>query len=346
MRATGAIVRVTCAASLAAAVLSSSSARAQAPSSSNDKVAAEALFEDARRMTAAGNYADACPKFADSQRLDPSAGTLLNLASCYEKAGRTATAWATYREAASAANATGRTEYVTTAQRHAEALAPHLARLTVTVTSPADGMRVMRDGSPVERSEWGIPIPIDPGSHTLEASAPGHKPWSGKVDVPANEAQVSATVPVLEAAPVEATPPPVVAPPPPAPAPVTGPPSGADSEPGRGNGQRILGIVVGAAGVVGLGLGGAFAVIAKNQYSTSLGNCQTGNPDLCNGTGVSQRNSARSDGNIASIAVSAGAAALVGGVVIWLTAPRSTASASLHLAVAPTLGGGVLQGVW
>src|SRR5262249_43356511 len=71
----------------------------------SNKVAAEALFEEGRRLMSEGKVADACPKFADSQSLDPSPGTLLNLASCYEKMGMTATAWATYREAASLASA-------------------------------------------------------------------------------------------------------------------------------------------------------------------------------------------------------------------------------------------------
>ncbi len=85
---------------------------AQGPSSS--KVAAESLFEDARQLVTVGKVAEACPKFADSQRLDPSVATLLNLANCWEKLGRTATAWATYREAASAADAAGRKDYLAT----------------------------------------------------------------------------------------------------------------------------------------------------------------------------------------------------------------------------------------
>src|ERR1035438_7696858 len=77
---------------------------ARAQTASNTNVAAEALFEEARSLLAAGKYAEACPKFADSERLGPSVATLLNLANCWEKSGRTATAWATYREAASAAH--------------------------------------------------------------------------------------------------------------------------------------------------------------------------------------------------------------------------------------------------
>ena len=107
-----------------------------------------------------------------------------------------------------------------------------------------------------------------------------------------------------------------------------------------------MGLIVGGAGIVGLGVAGAFALVAKNQYNTSLGNCQPGDPNSCNGTGVQQRDTARSSGNAASVAAAVGGAALVGGAVIWLTAPRSSASASVRVGVAPTLGGALVQGAW
>ena len=347
MRLTRAITRGAFAASWAVALLIAPSARAQAPAPGSDKVAAEALFEDGRRLVAAGSFAEACPRFADSERLDPSPGTLLNFASCYEKLGRSATAWATYREAASAANAAGRAEYVATAQRHAEALAPTLARLTVTIAQPVEGLQITRDGVRVEHAEWGVPIPIDPGSHNMEASAPGHKSWVSGVDVPKDGLQVSVSVPPLEALPIEGQSPAVLAPPV-SPSPLPAAPPAPEQASSRGGGQRTLGLIVAGAGVVGLGIGAGFALSAKSQYNTSLSSCQPSNPNVCNGTGVSQRNDARSAGDIASVAVTVGAAALAGGAVIWLTAPRGAqpSSSSARIGIAPTLGGAVVQGAW
>lgn len=317
--------------------------------SSNDKVAAEALFEQGRSLVAQGKYAEACPRFADSQRLDPSSGTLLNLANCYEKLGRTATAWATYREAASAASATNRADYLAIAQRHADALVPKLAKLTATVTQPVDGMVVRRDGVEMARSEWGVPIPIDSGSHTVEAEAPGYKTWSTNVDVPQDGALVTVVVPTLEAAPVQAAAPPAPVPATPAPAPAPAPEAAAANDQSSGSvgsGQRLTGIVIAGVGVAGLGASAVFAVLAKNTYNDSLNNCQPNNPGLCNGTGVSQRNDARTDGNVASVAFGVGLAALVGGAVVWLTAPRASSTGAASVVVAPTLGGAVLRGAF
>jgi hypothetical protein len=338
-----------CVGSFVVALLSASGSSHAA---GNDKVAAEALFEQGRSLVAEGKFAEACPRFADSQRLDPSPGTLLNLASCYEKLGRTATAWATYREAASAANAAGRAEYVTSAQRHADSLAPRLAKLTATIAQPVDGLLVKRDGVEVTRAEWGVPIPIDSGSHTLDASAPGYKPWSSAVDVAKDGAQVSVTVPALEAAPVQAPPPAPVQPAPP-PAPSPAPVAPADTS--TGSSQRILGVVVGSAGILGLGASAVFAVVAKNKYNDSLQNCPT-NPDVCNKTGVSQRDDALTFGNVASVALGVGAAALVGGAILWFTAPSapspapSSASSGVRVGATPMVGlgvgGAVVQGTW
>ncbi len=314
---------------------------ARAQTSSTAKVAAETLFEEGRRLMGEGKAAEACPKFAESQRLDPSPGTLLNLASCYEKIDRPATAWATYREGASVASATGRQDLLATAQRHADALFPTLPRVTLNVASPIDGMTVALDGVAVGHAEWGVAVPVDPGEHTVEAKAPGFTPWSTKATI-AKEAQTtSISVPALERAPEApspAGPAGAAAAPPPAmsPAPDAGSP---------GNGQRIAGIVVGAAGIAGIGVGVGFAVNAKSTYNSSLAACEPNAPNLCTPAGVNQRNDALNSGNIATVALAIGAVAVVGGVVLWLTAPHAT-KREVSLAVLPTLGGAALRGEW
>src|SRR5436305_1863991 len=84
-----------------------------------DVTGAQALFEEGRRLMAAGKYAEACPKLAASQKLDPGAGTLLNLASCYEKAGQNASSWATFKEAAAAARQSGHADWEKAAREKA-----------------------------------------------------------------------------------------------------------------------------------------------------------------------------------------------------------------------------------
>jgi hypothetical protein len=344
-------LQILLAAGITAAAAAGSDARAQTPSSST--VAAEALFEEARSLVAAGKYAEACPKFADSERLGPSVATLLNLANCWEKAGHAATAWATYREAASAANAAGRKDYLATAQRRADGLASKLARLTVTVAQPAPGQQVKRDGVVVDSAEWNLGIPVDTGSHIVEAMAPGRKSWSITVDVAQDGAQQTVGIPPLEEAPADAA---AAVATPPAPAtpegttvsPSSAPPAAPPPAPSSGGGgQRVAGAVVAGLGVVSLGVSGVFALGAKSKYNDSLDNCEKGSPNLCNDAGLSQRSDARSAGNLATVFVGVGAAAVIAGGIVWFTAPRSAPSSSAAtLQVMPTLGGLVARGAW
>jgi hypothetical protein len=51
---------------------------------------AEALFREARELSAQGHYAEACPKFAASQKLDPGYGTVYNLGECLSREGKIA----------------------------------------------------------------------------------------------------------------------------------------------------------------------------------------------------------------------------------------------------------------
>ena len=92
------------AASLAVVTLAPRMLRAQA----EDQAAARALFNEGRELLTAGRYAEACPKFEAARKLYASAGILLNLGDCYERLGRTASAWTEFGEAVSLARRTAR----------------------------------------------------------------------------------------------------------------------------------------------------------------------------------------------------------------------------------------------
>src|SRR3954454_4731648 len=99
----------------------------------DEKIAAEALFDEGKRLMLEGKFAPACEKLEQSERVDPAIGTLLYLAECYEKSGRSASAWATFREASSAARAAGQAERARVGQERAARLEPALVRLTIMV---------------------------------------------------------------------------------------------------------------------------------------------------------------------------------------------------------------------
>lgn len=178
---------------------------AQAPIGS--AAAAETLFREGRALMAEARYAEACEKFRESQNQDPGAGTLLNLAACLAKAGKSAGAWAAYTEAAASADRSGRQDWARDAREKADALEPTLPRLTVSTTAdgvPA-GVELARDGSAVGRAQWGVAIPVDAGLHTIRATARGYLPWETTVDVQ-DGARVTVRVPSLAVEPAASIP--------------------------------------------------------------------------------------------------------------------------------------------
>jgi hypothetical protein len=177
---------------------------------------AETLYRQARELAAAGKFAEACPKFAESYRLDPGTGTLLNLASCHESLGKIATAWLEYNEALVQSRRDRMQRRIDYAEEHIAALEPKLSRLTITLASEADrpGLELRIDGVLVGVEALGAATPLDPGTHTIAVRATDKKPWSGSVEIGGVADQQTLVIPALEAAPVAPPPEPpnVVAP--------------------------------------------------------------------------------------------------------------------------------------
>jgi hypothetical protein len=132
-----------------------------------DAAAADALFQEGRRLMGEKRVAEACEKFEGSYKEEPTLGTLLNLANCREQAGQLATAWARWGEAEARARQQGDDRAELARERRA-ALAPRLPKLTVVVINPRPGLQVLRDDIELTSGSFGSALPIDPGKHVVQ----------------------------------------------------------------------------------------------------------------------------------------------------------------------------------
>jgi hypothetical protein len=169
---------------------------------------AEALYREGRALLAEGKTHEACPKFAESYRLDAATGTLLNLAACHESEGKFAAAWVEFSRAVALARRDRRYDRVRFAQDHLAIIEPKLSHLTVVVSAGTEvpGLETRVDGVPLRTAARGVSTPVDPGPHTVEATAPGHKAWSQQVDIKNDSTNVTVLVPTLEPTAPEAAP--------------------------------------------------------------------------------------------------------------------------------------------
>jgi tetratricopeptide (TPR) repeat protein len=196
--------------SLVCVALTAAPARAQ---SAADSATAQALFDRAKRLMAEGNYADACPVLEESKRIEPRSGTRVNLADCYERTSRYASAWSMFLNAAALAKGNN-PEREAVARDRAAALVPRLSNLVITAPSAAatPGLEITRDGVRVGQAQLGLPLPADGGEHTIVARAPGRRSWQTKVTLRPSGQTANVRVPDLEPAPPEASSPTLDAP--------------------------------------------------------------------------------------------------------------------------------------
>lgn len=311
----------------------------------SDSATARALFAEGRALMEKDRYEEACPKFEESLRVDPGMGTQFNLAHCWEKLGRTASAWALFLDVAAAARNASQPQREAAARDRAKALEPKLSRLRIEVSKPSGDMKIDRDGQDVGRAAWGTVVPVDPGEHVIEVSAPGKKSWSNKIDVPAAPRTVSLSIPELEDAPMPAPPPSITSagnnPPPPVEADVS-PRSG-----GSSNGQMIAGYVVGGLGVAAVATGIVFGLQSRADNSDAEALCPDQNPDgtyTCpNGEDEIRHatliEDARREQTIGWISTGVGVAALTTAVILIVTADSGPSESAFS--VAPLLTGDV-----
>jgi hypothetical protein len=127
-------------------------------------------------------------------------------------------------------------------------------------------------------------------------------------------------------------------------------PSTTEGAASAGDSQRLIGLALGGAGVVGLAVGIVLGLVSRSTYNHAL-NSECGpstgfsDPKTCNAGGVHDVQSAYNQATVSTIGFVAAFALLGGGGYLFLSAPTGG-----HVSAAPTVGAGglgaSLQGRW
>ncbi len=312
-------------------------------------VEAEALWQEGRRLMKEGKIAEACTKLEASDHLDSTPGSLLVVGDCREQNNQLATAWSFFLKAVSAARSLGDSKRQAEARKRADALAPRLAYLTISVpeASKVAGLTILKNGIPVDALVWNTGVPVDAGTYEITGQAPGHEPWSTRVTLDKEGQKASVEVPRFKQ--IED----LVADPPPGDGgklpPDDGklpPPGGNDSRldpedgarPGTFTTLRKASIGAAAVGVAGLAAGVVFGLKSKDLQSQSDELC----PEAAcsNSAAIALNDDAKSAALKSNIGLAVGGVAIAGAVALWfLGAPATAAGDEDGVSLVPTLGG-------
>ncbi len=284
---------------------------------------AEQLFLEGKAFMQQKDYEHACEKLKASYDLDHTAtGTLLNLALCHELLGKPATAWVEFRQVA-AESAARRPDRVALAREHETALFPLLSYVRIFVPPDARtaGLSIRLDQNlRIPESSWGTALPVDPGKHAIEATAPGKLARVAEFVIGAKADRQSVAVEPLEAAPVD--------------------PAEARAAAERERlatlrTRRVIGFTVGGAGLVAAGVGVVFGAVASSKNKQLATTCPN---DQCPSQSAKDQaneslSSAKTFATLSNITVGAASILVATGVVLVLTArpgksaPSSTSGA-------------------
>jgi tetratricopeptide (TPR) repeat protein len=299
-----------------------------------------AAFNDAR-------YKEAVDLFTKAESLMHAPPHLLYLARAHAKLGQFVKAREAYLRVTKeqlAPNAPQAfREAQTTAQKELNAINPKIGSLEIKVegAEAAKDLAIKIDGNPIAAVLVGVPQPVDPGEHRVEASATGFRAQPQTVRL--GDGEKASTVLKLEVDPNAA---PAAAGPHAAPA-AAGAASGAApvrdtsvsmDTTSSGNGMRIGSYVAFGVGAVGLGLGTVFLLKAGSKRSDADALCNL--PDgACPVSKKSEiealDDEAKSAATISVVGFAAGGVGIAAGVVMLLMSGKSESSAAARPTVYP-----------
>ncbi|HMY17608.1 MAG TPA: hypothetical protein PKA58_14900 [Polyangium sp.] len=293
-----------------------------------DIVAAETLFNKGVEGIKAGNFKEACPAIAESQKLDPRPGTQYTLAECYARWGKTATAFVTFEDflrtvKALPSNLRGRyADRVKNAEAKKSELKPNIPELTITVPADAPtGLKITRDELDVNGPMVGLSLPVDPGSHTIVVELSGESSTRQEISIsPGERKTIEVLIPGREA------------------------PSSVEPDDGKpGKARTIATYAAFGVGAVGVILGGVGGIAALSDKQDVDAQC----PKFgCTAQGFEAVEHGRSMARLSTVGFIVGGAGIAAGVVLFLTRPKQPPPVSADVAIHQNGFALTLKGVW
>jgi hypothetical protein len=166
---------------------------AAAEPSASALVAARELFREAGQDADAGKFGLALEKYRRVVAVKETGQVRFNIARCEEQLGQIASALADYElveRDLRDVHGDAENELRNTSRDRGNALRPRVPRLTLMAPLPEPPNFVVRlDGAVIADAALGVPLPVDPGRHRVEASAGGRLPLTAELEVREKEAR-------------------------------------------------------------------------------------------------------------------------------------------------------------
>ena len=315
------------AASLPLAVLAApSQARADEPAA-QDIAQARELGGQAAQAHEAGNYAEAEKLWAAASKLYPLAPTLtLGLARSQAKLGKVVAAQESYNKiirewGTNPSPPPAFKDALEAAKAEVGAVSARVASVVISVEGPQSA-KVTIDGQPVPPAALGLKRPVDPGQHTVKASAEGFKPAETVFSVNDGASAEAKLKLERDESAVAAAPTPATGPA----DPVTPPPAEVGGDAGKGgSSNKTLALAAFGVGAAGLVVGSITGLMAMGKHSDLEKSCPNGTCPPGEQDNVDSYNTLGTVSTVGFVVAGVGAAA---GAVLWFTAPKTTGSAA------------------
>jgi hypothetical protein len=147
---------------------------------------ARAQFQRAIEQEQAGNYTQALEQFRDVGQVRMTPQVRFHIATCEEKLGRLVTALGGYELALADAETVGE-DFKNEVDAAVTRLRASIPKLLIQRGAGADAAVIELDGVALGASSVGVPVPLDPGPHSVNAKAPGYEAFSQTVTINENE---------------------------------------------------------------------------------------------------------------------------------------------------------------